>query len=149
MVMGLLFGWLLLRSYQHAAATREWSQVEAVILRSVVDRRQVKGSPVEYRLNLLYGYDFQSASHTSDKLSPRGAKWTKHHDSVVKLAEEFSAGSTHTAWVNPSDPGMAILRHDTKAAGYTLWFPALFIVAGGGMIWGAFRSRPSAAAPTL
>ena len=31
LAMGLLFGWLLLRSYQNAAATRDWHEVEAVI----------------------------------------------------------------------------------------------------------------------
>ena len=147
MAMGLLFGWLLLRSYQNAAATRDWHQVEAVILHSAVEQRQIKGSPKEYRLNILFGYEFEGDSHISDKLSPRGAKWSKQEESVAELADDYPEQSTHTAWVNPSDPEHAILKHDTKAAGYTLWFPVLFVVAGAGMIIGVLRkgSKQSAA----
>ncbi len=141
MAMGILFGWLLLRSYQNAAATRDWSQQQAVILRSAVEQRQFKGSPIEYRLKLLYGYDFQGMSYTSEKLSPRGTKWSKNEEVVTELAAKYPADSSHTAWVNPESPADAILEHDTKAAGYTLWFPILFIVAGGGMLWGVFRPR--------
>lgn len=141
MAMGLLFGWLMLRSYRKAAATEHWEQTEAVVLRCAIDQRQVKGSQPEYRLSILYGYEFRGESHTSDRLTPRGAKWTKSEESVARLAGEYAEQSAHTAWVNPDDPDEAILEHDTKAAGYTLWFPALFIVAGAGMIWGAFRGR--------
>ena len=137
-LMGALFAWLLLRSYQNANATRDWIQAEAVILRAEVEQRQIQGSPVEYRLSLLFGYDFDGKSYTSDKLSPRGAKWSRDQEVVIKLREEYAEQSVHTAWVNPDEPSLAILKHDTKAAGYTIWFPVLFIIAGGGMIWGAF-----------
>jgi hypothetical protein len=138
-MMGVLFGWLLLRSYQNASATRDWADTEAVVLHSMVEQRQIKGSPIEYRLKLLYGYEYEGASFTSDKISPRGSKWSKDENAVAELAKNYSEQSVQTAWVNPSDPSIAILTHDTKAAGYTIWFPVLFIVAGIGMIWGVFR----------
>jgi len=106
-LVGGVFEWLLVRSYQHAQESRAWSEVEAVVLRSEMDERLFAGSPREYRLHLLYGYSFEGEDQTSGQYSPRGAKWTK----------------------------------DTKAAGYTLWFPALFIMGGLGMIWGVFSNR--------
>ncbi len=141
MLAGGVFEWLMIRSYTHAKESREWPQVEAVILRSVIDERQIKGSPPEFRLNVLYGYSYNNEDLTSDHISPRGAKWTKVEASVGVLAEQYATGSSHTAWVNPDQLDIAILEHDTKAAGYTLWFPALIIIGGGGMIWGAFK-RP-------
>ena len=75
LAMGFVFGWLLLRSYQNASATRDWSEEQTVILRSAVEQRQILGSPIEYRFKILYGYDFQNESYTSDKLSIRGSKW--------------------------------------------------------------------------
>jgi len=138
-LIGGVFEWLMIRSYNHAKASREWPQAEALVLRSVIDERQFKGSPREFRLNVLFGYTYQGEELTSDKLSPRGAKWTKETDSLKPLAEKYAAGTAHTAWVNPDKPDAAILVHDTKAAGYTLWFPGLIIVGGGGMIWGALR----------
>ncbi len=139
MLAGGVFEWLMVRSYLHAKATRDWPQVEAVVLRSVIDERQIKGSPAEFRLNILYGYRFENEDLTSDRMSPRGAKWSRELSSVKELAKEYPEGSYHTAWVNPDRSGVAILQHDSKAAGYTLWFPALIIVGGGGMIVGAWK----------
>ncbi|BDS05276.1 hypothetical protein NT6N_03160 [Oceaniferula spumae] len=136
---GGVFEWLMIRSYQHAKASRAWPQVEALVLRSVIDERVFKGSPREFRLNVLFGYTYQGGEYTSDKISPRGAKWTKELGPVETLAAEYAPGTTHTAWVNPDQPDAAILKHDTKAAGYSLWFPGLIIIGGAGMIWGALR----------
>ncbi|MBT8036789.1 MAG: DUF3592 domain-containing protein [Verrucomicrobiae bacterium] len=141
MLAGGVFEWLMLRSYMHAKASRDWPQVEAVVLRSVIDERQIHGSPREFRLNLLYGYRYENKDLTSDRISPRGAKWTKDVSAAKELAKEYPEGSFHTAWVQPDRADVAILKHDTKAAGYTLWFPALIIVGGGGMILGAWK-RP-------
>lgn len=140
LIAGGAFEWLMIRSYLNAKASREWPQVEAVVQRSDVAERQIKGSPPEYRLSILYGYRYNDEDLLSDRLTPRGSKWTKVASAVQSLADEFPSGSSHTAWVNPEDPDFAILKHDTKAAGYTVWFPALIIVGGVGMIWGAFRS---------
>ena len=139
LVVGGVFEWLMFRSYQQAKASRQWEQVEAVVIRSVIDERQVPGSPIEYRLNLMFGYSYDGEERVSDKLSPRGAKWSRSAEVVNQLADEYPTGSEHTAWVNPVQPDQAILKHDTKAAGYTLWFPALIMIGGAGMIWGAFK----------
>jgi hypothetical protein len=34
------------------------------------------------------------------------------------------------AYVNPDDPTEALLEHETKAPGYSIWFPAWFLVGG-------------------
>jgi len=139
-LIGGVFCWLMLRSYQQASESRAWPQSEALILRSVISERAIAGSPREYRLSVLFGYVYKGKEYTSEKISPRGAKWSRKIEPVTALAEEYKAGSTHTAWVNPEKPDAAILEHDTKAAGYTIWFPAVIIIGGMGMIWGAFKS---------
>ena len=48
LLAGGVFEWLMIRSYMHAKASRNWPEVEAVVLRSVVTERQIKGSPAEY-----------------------------------------------------------------------------------------------------
>ncbi|NWK54696.1 DUF3592 domain-containing protein [Verrucomicrobiaceae bacterium N1E253] len=141
MLVGAVFGWLMFRSYQQAKQTREWPQVEAMVLRVETEERQISGSPREYRLNLMYGYEFAGRDMTTNRFSPRGSKWTKDESQVNHLKEAYPMGSTHTVWVDPLRPEAGILQHDTKAAGYTLWFPALFVLGGGGMIWGALRKR--------
>lgn len=74
MFAGGVFEWLMFRSYMHAKETREWPQVEAVVLRSVIDERQIQGSPPEFRLSLLYGYTFKNEDLTSDQIAPPGCQ---------------------------------------------------------------------------
>ena len=138
LIVGGVFEWLMIRSYLHARESRAWPEVEAVVLRSEIEARQIMGYPQEVRFNILFEYDHKGQEITSESLSPRGSKWTKDEASVHQLAVDYQVGTVHTAWVNPDRPDKAILRHDSKAAGYTLWFPALIMIGGSGMIWGAF-----------
>ena len=145
LLVGGIFEWLMIRSYLNAKQSREWPQVEAVVLQSEIEERQILGYPQEVRFNILFEYNYEGRDFSSKSLSPRGSKWSKDEASINKLAVDYQVGTMHVAWVNPDRPDRAILKHDTKAAGYTLWFPALIIVGGCGMIWGAFfkaaRSR--------
>jgi hypothetical protein len=34
------------------------------------------------------------------------------------------------AFVNPHDPTEVLIEHETKAPGYSIWFPALFLLGG-------------------
>lgn len=139
--IGLVFGWLMLRSYLNAKETREWPQTEGVIVRSVLSERQIMGSPAEFRFEILFEYSHGGSTYTSDRLTPRGGKWFRDRDTVANLVTMYPVGSSHNAWVNPDSPDIAILKHDTKAAGYTLWFPAVITIGGCGIIWGALRSK--------
>lgn len=140
-LVSAIFEWLMLRSYLNAKESRRWPSVEAVILNSDVNERQISGSPVEVRFDVAFEYFHQGKAYRSKRLSPRGSKWTRDRDSVKDLMLKYPVGSSHTAWVDPKSPDAAILKHDTKAAGYTLWFPVVIMVGGCGMIWGALRYR--------
>lgn len=45
------------------------------------------------------------------------------------------------AFVNPTEPNFAVLKPDTKAAGYSIWFPLLFVVGGLGIVVRAIVRR--------
>ena len=139
--MSVVFEWLMLRSYLNAKESRQRPSVEAVILSSDIIERQISGSPVEVKFDVAYEYVYQGKPYSSKRLSPRGSKWMRDKDSVRELLLKYPVGSSHKAWVDPQSPDSAILKHDTKAAGYTLWFPVVIMVGGCGMIWGALRRR--------
>lgn len=139
LLAGGVFEWLLWRSYQHAKATRQWPQVEALVLESEIAERQYMGSPKEYSARVLYVYNYESKEYRSSRISPRGSKWTKSLDEANNQLSEYPLNDHPSVWVNPEDHSLSILKHDTKAAGYTLWFPALIIVGGGGIVVSAFR----------
>ncbi len=140
-LIAVLFQWLMLRSYLNAKNTREWPQAVAVVLSSSIEERHISGSPPESRLFIRYKYSYRGEVFVSGDLSSRGSKWSRERAAVTESLANYPAGSSHQAWVNPESPEKAILKHDTKAAGYTLWFPVVIMIGGGGIIWGAVRDK--------
>ena len=65
---------------------------------------------------------------------------------VLTLAPErvvsLSVGNETVCYLDPDAPELVVLKKDSKAALYTIWFPCLFIVGGAGMIFSAlFRKK--------
>lgn len=132
--IGGLFTVLMWKSYGRAVEQRSWPQVDALVLSSEVEEWQHdEFSQMEYRLKILYGYEWQGKARTGERHGYRGNPNYNKRDKVEALAKEFPAGMKTKAYVNPEDPDFAILKPDSKAAGYSLWFPMLFVVGGLGI----------------
>ena len=141
-LMGGLFCWLMLRSYDRAAAMRHWPQAECLILESTLNTTQMPGDPSpEYRHQVRFRYQWQGRDLESHLLSLRGSPPSAQREKIEKSLHAFPAGEKATCWINPQKPEQAILRLDSQAAGYSLWFPALFIVGGVGIIVGTLRRQ--------
>lgn len=139
-LIGGVFVWLLLASYGQAKETREWATVECVIIESGIEERMAKNISREFKWRVGYKYQFEGKDYIGDKLGLRGQRWSNSRDRAQGLMEEYPVGSRQVCFVNPEAPEEAILEHDTKAAGYTVWFPGLFVLGGAGMMIGAIRS---------
>lgn len=145
--IGGLFTILMWSSFQRAIDQRSWPKVDAIVLSSEVGEFQHdEFSPMEYRLEILYGYEWEGVTMTGEMLTERGNATSKDRRKISKQAELFPAGEKVTAYVNPTDPTLAILKPDSKAAGYSIWFPLLFVVGGLGIVVKAllsvFRQAP-------
>ena len=136
---GSVFLWLMWRSYQRASEMREWPEVEALVLRSEVGERRIGGAGApEFRFEVLFGYEWEGERLSSDRWSLRGSPWSKRRDDAARLAKKHQVGSGVMCLVNPADPKVALLEVDSKAPGYSIWFPALFVVGGIGIVLGAW-----------
>lgn len=141
--IGALFATLMWQSYGRAVEQRGWPQVEALVLSSEVEEwRHDEFSPKEYRLRLLYGYEWNGEAKTGERYDFRGnasynkrAKW----DGIVK---SLPAGASTIVYVNPTDPDFTMLKPDSKAAGYSIWFPLLFVAGGLGIAFKALSKNP-------
>lgn len=139
-VAGGVFLALMWRSYQRARQVESWPQVPCVILRSEVEERQIDpNGPVERRFGVLYGYTWQGVTRDSDRWKLRGSGWTTKEEGVQELIDRYPEGSQQSCRVNPSDPAVAVLETESKAPGYSLCFPGIFVIGGLGMIAGAWR----------
>lgn len=141
-ILGLLFTWWLFQAGEKAMITRHWTAVPCVILSSGTREGQFsQNSPVTWRTDLDYRYTFDSKVHHGSKLK-RIEGPTPHREKAEAAAAAYPAGKETTCYVNPAQPDEAVLEHSTKAAFYTLWWPMLFAVGGGGILWAALKPRP-------
>jgi hypothetical protein len=139
-LIAALFLWLMGRSYLRAREMTQWPQVPCLILRSeIAERRIAENVAPDYRFAVLYRYEFAGRDFESDRWSLRGSMPRSEAAAVEELVTQYPVGSTQTCWVNPKQPEIALLKLDSRAAGYSLWFPGLFFLGGLGMIIGAWK----------
>ena len=133
---------LMWDSYQRASAMHAWPQAEAVILSSEIEERlHDEYSAKEYRVKLLYGYEWKGEAKTGELIVARGNPWAKERARVDRQLEAFPEGMKTMAFVNPGQPDFAVLKPDSKAAGYSIWFPLLVVVGGLGITFKAVRKE--------
>jgi len=137
--MGGFFMLIMGISYRNANLTRAWPEVSCKINHSERGSRTIPNRNTEYQWQGSYSYKMDGESYTSQRLEKRGAKWTTKVDKVDVIVEQFPVGSTKICFVNPEDKSYSILKHDSRGAGYSIWFPGLFAVGGLGMIFGAVK----------
>lgn len=139
-VVGGIFCKLMWTSFQRAREVEKWPVIPCIILNSTMDERQVDpNGPVERRFSVLYGYEWDGGRYDSDLWKLRGSGWTSKEGGVEAMIAYYPEGSTQQCHVNPADPHQAVLEVESKAPGYSLWFPGLFVVGGLGIIVGAWR----------
>lgn len=133
-LLGAVFVWLMARSFLRAREMRSWPETPCVILSSEIEERiHDPQSPREFRLDVSFGYDWRGEAKTGDHLSLRGSPWSSKRDVVEKRAAEFPTGKSTTCRVDPKNPDFAVLKPDSLAPGYSIWFPGLFVVGGLGI----------------
>lgn len=129
------------RAYLRLKAVDAWPETHCVILKSeVVEFFPVPNVAPRYRLDVDYFYEFGGHPRHSDKVRSR-VRSSTDRAKVEDWQKAHPVGSEAVCYVNPGDPGFAILEKDSKAVGYTIWFPALFVVGGLGMAIQALRRR--------
>ncbi|WP_264503299.1 DUF3592 domain-containing protein [Luteolibacter flavescens] len=139
-LIGGIFSWLMWRSFQRAREVDHWPQVPCIILRSAAEERQIDpNGNVERRFSVLYGYHWEDVPRQSDRLKLRGSPWVSKEAAVQIFIDQYPEGSQQQCRVNPADPDVAVLEPESKAPGYSLWFPLLFVVGGVGIVVGAWR----------
>lgn len=144
--VGGLFSWLMWRSFDRARAIDDWPEVPCAILESDIESRRddpawPEEMPQEYRFRVVYRYDWEDRALESTRYRLRGASWSSSPAKAEALVDRYPQGTVASCRVNPEEPGEAVLEGESKAPGYSLWFPLLFLVGGLGVAGGAWRKR--------
>lgn len=143
-MLGATFVWLLASSYLRARTMRTWPEVPCTILVSSLEERQHDAySKIEYRHRILYGYEYGGRALTSENTSSRGNRWSSHRDDIIGEIARYPVGERRICHVCPIPPYSAVMKPDSLAPGYTLWFPFLFVVGGLGIVIKALKPHSS------
>ncbi len=110
-----------------------------VIQSEIGERRHDDFSPIEYRQNLTFGYEWKGQAYTGTHLTLRDNPWSSKRELVEQRLEELPLGAETTCRVNPASPEIAVLKPDSLAPGYSIWFPCLFVIGGLGISIRAMR----------
>ena len=146
--MGLLLigvSWILVtylwNSYLRAARMDGWVEVPCRIESIAIDDTQLnqRGLPKSI-LKIAYRYQWQGHDYLGERYKRLPTEASDPRKLKGRL-EQYPAGTETVCHLDPDAPGLAVLKKDSKAALYTLWFPGLFIVGGAGMIWSAVVGR--------
>lgn len=138
---GSLFVYYLWDSYARASKMDAWVETPTVITAMDVDDTELnqRGMP-KYIMEVRYTYEFGGNEYTGDRIK-RLPTEASDPRKLKKHIENYKPGTGTVCYVDPAAPESAVLKKDTKAALYAIWFPALFIVGGGGIILSALFRR--------
>lgn len=138
---GLTFTWVLWRAYSRAEETRAWTETPCTIVGSAVrSERPSPNANVAHRAEIRYVYEFGGQTRTGTRVK-RVDGATTHEERARAVTAQYPAGMKTVCHVNPADPEQAVLKHGSRAALYSIWFPLLFVVGGLGMVGNALRQR--------
>ena len=130
-LIGGIFVWLLGRSFLRAWEMKSWPQVSCVILSSELENRRLgEFTSPEFRLKLNYGYQWHGQAFTGQRLTLRDNPWTSNRGRAEQFLKDYREGMVTSCRVNPKTPEISVLKTDSLAPGYSIWFPGLFVIGG-------------------
>ena len=142
---GAFFCVYLWKDYQATRETDHWVETPCEILASTVDENGLtQHGSTRFQLEVRYRYLWDGRSMVGDKVKPHRPIASSHRKMVAEHLEKYPVGLQTTCFVNPDAPEEAVLKLDTKAALYSIWFPALFVVGGVGIAASGLRRSKSA-----
>lgn len=133
-IVGSVLTQYLWGSYQRAKVMDEWIETPCRIVVNSIDDSELnqRGMP-KYTLVLVYEYEIDGTSYSSDRYKRLSTEASDPRKLKGKL-DAYPVGKETVCYVDPEDKSIAVLRKDTKAALYSIWFPCLFVIGGLGMI---------------
>lgn len=142
-VSGSVFTWLLWLSYERANTTRGWNETSCLIQHSTVDEeREELNAPIKYKPHVIYTYLVGDTSYKAENIRQVPNLTFKEKEQAEDLVKKFPLGQGAKCYVNPADPNVAVLLHETRAGLYSIWFPLLFVVGGLGMVINIWWPEP-------
>jgi hypothetical protein len=143
--MGSLFELFTVREFGRAMGQRTWQKTPCRIVSSEVQEHA--GNKTPYLFAVGYQYEHARRSYTGSAYKRNYSGSDKYSDAQA-LAQMYPLGGSLFCYVNPGNPGAAVLKRDSLAIGLVILFPLIFVLIGAGGIYFIWRrQRPEAERP--
>ena len=140
MAAGGFFMWYLWAFYAKSSRMDNWVETPCVIEKSEIDDSGLtQHYGTKYKLVTEYRYEFEGKEYLGTRFS-RIQPASSQKDKIESKQRPFPVGVSTVCFVDPESPGSAVLKKDSKASIYSIWFPGLFVFGGFGMIISVLRS---------
>ena len=135
LLMGLVVTWAIASGpVRRINQARNWPSVPCTVLSSEVKRHSGEGTG--YSILITYEYRYNGQRYTSDRYSFFTGS-SIGRSGKAKVVAALPPGRTTVCYVNPNDPGDAVLHRGLTADVWLRLVPLIFVVVGvGGVICG-------------
>ena len=146
LVLGAIALWILyLAPARNAQAARGWSATDCQIVRTERTLRKAKRHHTKVGLEVVYEYTAKGEKHRASLYRFGGHV---EEPEISQAVSHFRSGLRTTCWVDPSDPGNAVLLQGFSPKPADVAFAVSCLLAGAALLAGGwFLSRRAAARP--
>jgi hypothetical protein len=127
LAMSLAFaGFLWVWPWREQRAAHAWQATPCKILHAGVVTETTHQGGRFFKPQVVYQYEFQGVPHKGSQLD-FSADMDFNYARIRKLVRAYHAGETSTCFVNPANPGQAVLRRRFRADPFFSLFTAGFL----------------------
>ncbi len=132
LVGGSFLEYKIASDFSETLATHFWTATDCTIDAAGIDEK------LPYQLDVSYSYTFNGQNYSSNVLSNNYKGSTDYYD-VQTLFDRYTPGSAAICRVDPRVPNRAVLQTRSLWTGFSILFPLIFIVIGGGLLYLTWR----------
>jgi len=139
-VVGLsVFYFVTVRPVMLYAAARSWQETTCTVLSSEVGSHSGSDSTT-YSVDVVYTYNFEGREFQAKRYGFLGGS-SSGREGKEEIVARYPPGARVTCWIDPSHPDQAVLNREPSLEWLVGLIPLVFLLVGGGGIWGVLHRR--------
>lgn len=124
----------------HAVEGQSWVATPCQVIDCAVRQHRGKFGP-RYGIDIVYEYEVDGCSHRSDRWDFFPSMPGISHNAAASFARLHPPGRAMVCYVNPLDPGQAVLDRRMRSGFPRILLPLAFLAAGFAALYALTRRR--------
>jgi hypothetical protein len=135
---GLVFMFFIGSQAVEEVQTYQWEKVPCEIQKcEILADRSRDENP--FQLEVFYKYTFAGQSRSSNRYRLQ-EHWGDNYEKLALLRKDLLSRSNTECYVDPENPGNAVIKRDGVLTSLMVLFPLVFVLIGGAIAWGGVYS---------